>query len=92
MTGPEARPLQPSASGVREQSRWVGPAPSPDLGDLFPAVSLLSSGPHEGLAPAFPPGVSGLNFAPLPALPQGYLTFLDSTVLWDPKECQMPIR
>ena len=54
MTGPEARPLQPSASGVREQSRWVGPAPSPDLGDLFPAVSLLSSGPHEGLAHVFP--------------------------------------
>ena len=68
-------------SGVSEQAKWVGPAPSPDLGDLFPDVPLLSSEPDEGLAPAFPPGVSGLNFAPLPALPQGYLTFLDSTTL-----------
>ena len=68
-------------SGVSEQTKWVGPAPSPDLGDLFPDVPLLSSEPDEGLAPAFPPGVSGLNFAPLPALPQGYLTFLDSTTL-----------
>ena len=68
-------------SGVSEQAKWVGPAPSPGLGDLFPDVPLLSSEPDEGLAPAFPPGVSGLNFAPLPALPQGYLTFLDSTTL-----------
>ena len=78
-------------SDVSEQTRWVGPAPSPDLGDLFPDVPLLSSEPDEGLAPAFPPGVSGISLAPLPALPQACLTFLDFTVLWDPKECQMPI-
>ena len=39
----------------------------------------------------FPPGVSGISLAPRPALPQEYLTFLDFTVLWDPKECQRPI-
>ena len=73
MTGPEARPLQPSASGVSEQSRWVGPAPSPDLGDLFLAVP---QGHMKGWHMYFPPGFSGLNLASLPALPQGYLTFL----------------
>lgn len=78
-------------SDVSEQTRWVGAAPSPDLGDLFPDVPLLSSEPDEGLAPAFPPGVSGISLAPLPALPQACLTFLDFTVLWDPKECQMPV-
>ena len=74
-------------SGVSEQTRWVGPAPGPDLGDLFPDVPLLSSEPDEAWHLHFPPGVSGISLAPLPALPQEYLTFLDFTVLWDPKEC-----
>ena len=74
-------------SGVSEQTRWVGPAPGPDLGDLFPDVPLLSSEPDEAWHLHFPPGVSGISLAPLPALPQEYVTLLDFTVLWDPKEC-----
>ena len=86
--GPETRSLQP-VSGVSEQTRWVDPAPSHDRSVPSCASLVLRATWRAGTC--ISPGVSGLNFAPLPALPQGYLTFLDSTTLWVPKECQMPI-
>lgn len=88
MAGPEARSLLPPLSGTCEHTIWVGHAPSPDLGELFPAVSRLSSGPVEALASVFAPRC---NWAHLSSSSFPYLISLGSTVLWGPKEYQMPI-
>ena len=90
VTEPEGRSLQPSVSGVSEQTRCVGPAPSPDWGGLFPAVPLWSSGPHEGWHMYVPQVfLAQLSFSSCPSSKVPDL--FDSTVLWDPKECQMSI-
>lgn len=54
MAAPESRSRLSPLSGLRVCTTWVGHALSPDLGELFPAVLLLSSGPVEGLASVFP--------------------------------------
>lgn len=55
MAGPEARSPLPSLSGPSEPITWVGHTPSPEFGELLPAVYFLYSGPAEGLASVFPP-------------------------------------
>lgn len=65
-----------SVSGIREHPGWIGQAPSPALGDLVPAVPLLSSGPGEGLAAVFPPRWSWVHLSSSPFPPPRDWPFL----------------
>ena len=55
VAGLNARSLLLSLSDTSEPTTWVGHIPSPDLGELFPAMPLLSSEPGKGLALVFSP-------------------------------------
>lgn len=91
--GPEARSLLPSLCQVGV-STLHGLAMFPVLTEAsYPQLCLFcTQGQLKSWHLYFPPGVPGLTLAPLPCLPQGYMTFLESIVLQDHNEFQMPTQ